>query len=163
MVLNHLLSIYPNYCDPRHPLCSLYVPDSLFTQSHSKFTLVYLLAWHPPLHTAYNSSPNHCLLFAAHAHRSLFFCRETRITWHNLGTTEIMSCNPSLFLNPLFGIGSLSCSLTPHIHLTILISAWWSANLIFLSYGQILLPCNILLCTQLLYNLLLTINDISLW
>ena len=30
----------------------------------SKFSLVYLLAWHPQLH----SSPNHCLLFTAHAH-----------------------------------------------------------------------------------------------
>jgi len=26
------------------------------------------LAWHPPLHTPYISSPNHCLLFTAHAH-----------------------------------------------------------------------------------------------
>ena len=26
------------------------------------------LAWHPPLHTPYISSPNHCLLFATHAH-----------------------------------------------------------------------------------------------
>jgi len=26
------------------------------------------LAWYPPLHTPYISSPNHCLLFAAHAH-----------------------------------------------------------------------------------------------
>jgi len=25
-------------------------------------------AWHPPLHTPYISSPNHYLLFAAHAH-----------------------------------------------------------------------------------------------
>jgi len=33
-----------------------------------KFSLVYLLAWHPPLHTPYIFSPNHCLLFAAHAH-----------------------------------------------------------------------------------------------
>jgi len=24
--------------------------------------------WHPPLHTPYISSPNHCLLFAAHDH-----------------------------------------------------------------------------------------------
>jgi len=30
--------------------------------------LVYLLAWHPPLHTPYISSPNHCLLFATHVH-----------------------------------------------------------------------------------------------
>ena len=34
----------------------------------SKFSLVYLLAWHHPLHTPYISSPNHCLLFATHAH-----------------------------------------------------------------------------------------------
>jgi len=39
-----------------------------FPQSLSKFSLVYLFAWHPPLHTAYISSPNHCLLFATHAH-----------------------------------------------------------------------------------------------
>jgi len=38
---------------------------SLFPQSVSKFSLVYLLAWYPPLHTPYISSPNHCLLFAA--------------------------------------------------------------------------------------------------
>jgi len=33
---------------------------------------------------------------------------------------------PSLSLNPL--LGALSCSLMPHIHLTILISACWSAT-----------------------------------
>ena len=49
-------------------------------------------------------------------HRNLFCCN-----------TEIMSSNTSLTLNPLLGI--LSCSFTPHIHLTFLISA-----LIFLSY-----------------------------
>jgi len=92
----------------------------------------------------------YCLLLAAHAytspyHRNLF-CR----------STEIMSSNPSLSLNPL--LGTLSCSLTPHIHLTILISA---ASFSFLT-GQISLPCNILLCTQLLYNLHVTVNDISL-
>jgi len=48
-------------------------------------------------------------------HRNLFHC-----------STEIMSSNPSLSLNPLVGI--LSCSFTPHIHLTILISALWSAS-----------------------------------
>ena len=51
-----------------HPLCSIHTPDSLFPQSLSKFSLVYLLAWHPPLHTLYISSPSYCLLFAAHAH-----------------------------------------------------------------------------------------------
>ena len=41
-------------------------------------------------------------------------------------STEIMSSNPSLSHNPLLGI--LSFSFTPHIHLTILISARWSAT-----------------------------------
>jgi len=48
-------------------------------------------------------------------HHNLFRC-----------STEIMSSNPSLSLNPL--IGTLSCSLMPHIHLTILVSACWSAT-----------------------------------
>jgi len=59
-------------------------------------------------------------------HRNLFCC-----------STEIMSSNPSLPLNPLLGI--LSRSLTAHIHLTILISAHWSATLFsFLMAGK---PC----------------------
>jgi len=58
----------PSIYNPWHPPCSTYVPDHLFPQSLSKFSLVYLLAWHPPLHTAYISSPNQCLLFTAHAH-----------------------------------------------------------------------------------------------
>ena len=63
MVINHPLSASYIYYDPWHPLCSIYMPNSLFPQSLSKFSLVYLEAWHFPL-----SSPNHCLLFAAHAH-----------------------------------------------------------------------------------------------
>ena len=49
---------------------SLFSPHGLqsFSTSLSKFSLVYHLAWHPPLHTPYISSPNHYLLFAAHAH-----------------------------------------------------------------------------------------------
>jgi len=50
------------------------------------------------------------VFFSQHMHGNLFLC-----------TTKIMSSNPSLSLNPLLGI--LSCSFTPHIHLTILISA----------------------------------------
>jgi len=65
MVINHPLSASSIYYDPWHLPCSIYVPDSLFHQSLSKFSLVYFLAWHPPLHTPYISSPNHCLLFAA--------------------------------------------------------------------------------------------------
>jgi len=45
-------------------LCAL----QSFSQSLSKFSLVYFLAWHPPLHTPYISSPNHCFLFTVHTH-----------------------------------------------------------------------------------------------
>jgi len=68
VVINHPLSASSIYYDPWHPPCSIHVPDSLFPQSLFKFSLVYLLAWHPPLHTPYISASNHCLLFAAHAH-----------------------------------------------------------------------------------------------
>ena len=49
-------------------LFNFYMPGRLFPQSPSKFSLVYLLAWHPPLHTPYISSSNNCLRFTAHAH-----------------------------------------------------------------------------------------------
>jgi len=87
-----------------------------------------------------NTCPYHC---------NLFCC-----------STEIMLSNPSLSLKPL--LGTLSCSSMPHIHLTIFISACWSATSFSFLIGQVSLPCNILLRTQLLYNLPLTINDISL-
>jgi len=60
LIINHPLPASSIYCDPRNPLCSIYVPSSLFAQSLSKFSLVYLLVWHPPFHTPYISSPNHC-------------------------------------------------------------------------------------------------------
>ena len=59
-------------------------------------------------------------------------------------------------------LGTLSCSLMPHIHLTILISACLSATSFSFLMGQVSLPCNISLRTHLLYKLPLTINDISL-
>jgi len=37
------------YCDPWHPPHSIYVPNSLFAQSLSKSSLVYLLVWHTSL------------------------------------------------------------------------------------------------------------------
>jgi len=64
----HQSSLISIFYDPWHPPSSVYVPDSLFSQSLSKFSLVYLLAWHSPLHTTYISSSNYCLLFAEHAH-----------------------------------------------------------------------------------------------
>ena len=62
------LSAFSIYYDPWHPPYSIHVLYNLFAQSLSKFSLVYLLTWYPPLHTPYISSPNHCLLFTAHAH-----------------------------------------------------------------------------------------------
>jgi len=82
-------------------------------------------------------------------HRNLFRC-----------STEIMSSSPSLPLNSL--LGTLSCNFTPHTHLTILISALWSATSFSFLISQVSLPCNILFCKQLLYNLPLTVNHISL-
>ena len=51
------------YYNPRLPPCSIYMSGSLFPQSLSKFSLIYLFAWHTELHTPYISKPNHCLLF----------------------------------------------------------------------------------------------------
>jgi len=89
---------------------------------------------HQSLSSFRSTCPYHC---------NLFCC-----------STEIMSSSRCLLLNPL--LGTLSCNLKPHIHLTILISACWSATLFSYLTGQISLPCNILLRTQLLYNLPLT-------
>jgi len=62
------LSAFSIYYDRWHPPYSIHVLYSLFPQCLSKFSLVYLLARYPQLYTPYISSPNHCLLFAAHAH-----------------------------------------------------------------------------------------------
>ena len=80
--------------------------------------------------------------------RSLFCCN-----------ANAMSSIHSLSLN---SFGSLSFSLTPHIHLTILISARWSAITFSFLTDQAWLPCNMLLHTQLLYNLPVIIKDMSL-
>ena len=64
--------------------------------------------------------------------RSLFCCN-----------INAMSSTPSLSLSSL--LGSLSFSLTPHIHLTILISAHWSATTFSFLTSQVSLPCNMLL------------------
>jgi len=51
-----------------HPLCSFYVLDSPLVQPLSRSSLVFLLVLDLQLHTPYISSPNHHLLFTAHAH-----------------------------------------------------------------------------------------------
>ena len=114
-------------------------------------SLVYVLVWSPPPHIPYISSPNQCLSFRSTCpyHRNLFCC-----------SINIISSISSLSLNSL--LGTLSFTLTLHIHLTILISARWSATSFSFLTGQVSLPCSILLCTQQLYSLPVLINDISL-
>jgi len=68
LVINHPLWASSIYYDPQHLPYSIYVLDSLFAQPLSKSSLVYFLVWPHPLHIPYISSPNHCLLFAPHAH-----------------------------------------------------------------------------------------------
>jgi len=97
--------------DPWHPPSLIYVPDSLFHNLCLSFlwstswpgTLLFIL------HTFLHPIIVFFLQYIPY-HRNLFCC-----------STEVMSSNPSLSLNPL--LGTLSCSLTPHIHLTILISS----------------------------------------
>ena len=72
---------------------------------------------------------------------------------------SIMSYIPSLSLNSL--LGTLSLTLTLHIHLTILISARWSATSFSFQTGQVSLPCSILLRTQLLYSVPLQLFSFS--
>ena len=106
----------------------------------SSRTTSLLLVLDPELHTPYISSPNHHNLFAAHAHTNVA-----------CSAAKPMLCHlyiPSFSLGSL--LGSLSFSLTPHIHLTILISARWSATKFSFLTGQASLPCNMLLCKQLL-------------
>jgi len=72
-------------------------------------------------------------------HRNLFCC-----------SINIISSIPSLSLNSL--LGTLSFTLTSHIHLTILISARWSATSFSFLTGQVSLLCSILLRTQVLHK-----------
>ena len=130
MIINHPLSASSIFYNPWHPLCSIYVPDSVFPQSLSNFL--------------WSSSPNHCLLFATHAHT----IRTCFTVVQKLCHLILVSLNPFL--------GSLSCSVMPHIHLTILISAHWSATSFSFLASHVSLPFHILLCTQLLYNLPIT-------
>jgi len=123
VVINGPLSASSIYYDPCHPPCSIYVPDSLFPQSFSKFSLVYLLAWHPQLHTPYISSSIHCLLFAAHAH-TIATCFAVVRLCH-----LILIALSTLYLE-------LSSSLMPHTHLTILISARWNATSFSFSWAR---------------------------
>ena len=107
VIITHPLSASSIYCNPWHHPCSIYMPDSLFSQSLSQFSLVCLLVRHPPFHTP----TNHCLLFAAHANTiTTCFAALLKLQVYHLILVSI------LYLE-------LYLSVTPHIHLTILISA----------------------------------------
>jgi len=82
-------------------------------------------------------------------HHNLFCC-----------SINIISSIPSLCVNSLHG--TLSFTLTLHIHLTILISARWSATSFSFLTGQVSLLYSILLRRQLLHSLPLLINDIMI-
>jgi len=111
VVINHPLTASSIYYV--HDICCVQFTclTVFFAQFFSKFSLVYLLAWHPPLilHTFLHPV---IVFFSQHLPipSHLFCC-----------SAEIMSSNPRISLNPL--LGTLFCSLMPHIHLTILISA----------------------------------------
>jgi len=120
-----------------------------FAQSLSRLHLVCLLVSHPPLHTPYIFSPNHCLLFAAYVHTiATCFVVVTRL-YH-----LILVSFSTLTWSSIFKFNATHPS--DHSHLCPL-----KCHLIFFSYRPISLPCNVLLRTQLLYHLPFTINDIS--
>jgi len=74
LIIIQSLSASSIYHNPQHPPCSNYVLGNLFAQPLSTSSLVYLLAWSPAPHIPYISSPNQCLLFAAHAHTIAACC-----------------------------------------------------------------------------------------
>jgi len=128
------------------------VLGNLFAQPLSMSFLFYLLVWSSPPHIPYifftQSQSVSSIRSTCPYHHSLFCC-----------SINIISSIPSLSLNSL--LGTLSFTLTLHIHLTILRTAHWSATSFSVLTGQVSLPCSILLCTQLLYSLSLLINDVS--
>jgi len=125
LIIIQSLSASSIYHDPS----SNYVLGNLFAQPLATSSLVYLLVWSPPPHIPYISSPNQCLLFATHAHT---------IATSFAVVSIFISSIPSLSLNSLLGTLSftLSFTLTLHIHLTILISACWSATSFSFLTGQ---------------------------
>jgi len=68
LIIIQSLSASSIYHNPKHPPGSNYVLSNLFVQPVSMSSLVYLLVWSPPPHIPFISSPNQCLVFAAHAH-----------------------------------------------------------------------------------------------
>jgi len=125
LIVNHPLSASSIYCDPRHLPCWIYVHHSLCATSVQVFFGL-------PLGLAPSTS------YSIHFFTQLLssFC-STCPYHHNLfccSTIEIILSNPSLSLSTL--IRTLSFTLMPHIRLTILISACWSATSFSFLTGQ---------------------------
>ena len=97
----------------------------------------------------WSSSWSGALYFTLHAFLHLFVTHAHTIA----ACFAVISMLCHLFQITLSSLlGKLSFSLTPHIHLTFLISTCWSVSTFSFLTGQVSLPCNILLRTQLLYN-----------
>jgi len=102
------------------------MPGSLFHNLSPSF--LWSTCWPGTLHFILHT-PNHFLLFAAHLH-TIATCFAIVPSYHSTVVMHLILVS----LSTLYF--KLSCSLTPHIHLTILISSWQlKCNLIFLSYG----------------------------
>ena len=154
------------------------VPEETFTHSHLSWSSVipYLLLPSTMIHDiipvqftyltvfSHNLSPSFLwatswpgtLNFILHTflHPIIVFFLQHMPLFHC--STEIMSSYPSLSLYLLLGI--LSCSFTPHIHLTILISARGSATSFSFLMGHVSFPCNILLAHNCC-----TMGDFTFW
>ena len=101
------------------------------------------LPLHRILNTPYISSPNHCLLFATHAHtNATCFAVILRLCY-------LIVVSLSTLLGTIFYVNA-----TP-----IVISAKVPPYFLFLQAAGATFPCNILLYTQLLYSLPFIVND----
>ena len=120
MVISQPLSASTIYSEPWHPPCSIYVPESVFPQSLTQFS-----SWPGTLHFILHKllHPIIVFFFAPYAH-TIATCFAVRL------------CHPILVSLLTLYLELLSCSLTPHIHLTILIFAHWSATSFSLLTGH---------------------------
>jgi len=147
------LSASSIYYNPWHPTYSIHALYSLFPQSLSKFSLVYLLAWHLPLHTPYISSPNHYLLFTAHAH-TIVTCSAVVPRLCHLILVSLSTLYSRLYLvasHHILPFSSLPSDVPPHFpflqarshfHATYyfahhsLLTAWWISLCFFFGAHQ---------------------------
>ena len=111
-------SIILNQLPPSTTIHSILPVQFMCRQSFCTTSLQVLFGLAPSTsYSKYVSSPKHCLCFAAHAH-SIATCFAV--------VPRLCHLTQSLSLNSL--LWTLSITLTPHIHLTIIISACWSAT-----------------------------------